>query len=515
MDSGVEDFSGAEQWCRQVLSKEPRNHAAWNGLAWSYLRSGQPELALEAARRAHELNRHNAEYLNTLGVAHGEMGQFDVAEAVFRKALKLKPLLVEAAVNLAKVLEKQGRLPEARKGFERAYAIDPGFPKLALTLARLHRDSGDALRARQILERAHKEIDGQDLAMALAQCDFELDGEAKALERLRHAVLEHPEWILAHNALAHLLLSTAHWREGWEQYLWRNSMRGMRLAPQGSAPPERLDGQRVLLLGEQGIGDVLFFLRFAPLLRERGASITLACEKKLLSVVSPGDVLEAVRETREQALFDLEMPIGDLPALLECAETPPPWPLVLDEGHRRLARQQLSALGPGPYLGVTWRAGTDVLRGREFGNDPTALMKAVEPGLMGSALRGWPGTVIVLQRDTSPEDKAAFAAALGGPSGDLSALGDDLTALLGVLSLLDEYVCVSNTNVHLLAGIGATARVLVPYPGEWRWMRREGPSPWFPGFPVYREPQSRNWSEPLCALRADLFSGRLQVERLS
>jgi hypothetical protein len=276
---------------------------------------------------------------------------------------------------------------------------------------------------------------------------------------------------------------------------------------EGAAPlPERLDGQRVLLLGEQGIGDVLFFLRFAPLLRDRGARITLACERKLLSVVSPGDVLDAVREAREEAPFDLEMPIGDLPALLQCAETPPPWPFALDEGQRSLARQRLSALGPSPYLGVTWRAGTDVLRRREFGNDPTALMKSVEPGLLGSALRGWPGTVIVLQRNTNPEDTAAFAAALQGSLGDLSALGDDLPALLGVLSLLDEYVCVSNTNVHLLAGIEGTARVLVPYPGEWRWMRREGPSPWFPDFPVYRQPQSRDWSVPLSTLRTTLFS---------
>jgi hypothetical protein len=133
-------------------------------------------------------------------------------------------------------------------------------------------------------------------------------------------------------------------------------------------------------------------------------------------------------------------------------------------------------------------------------------MKSVEPGLLGSALRGWPGTVIVLQRNTNPEDTAAFAAALQGSLGDLSALGDDLPALLGVLSLLDEYVCVSNTNVHLLAGIEGTARVLVPYPGEWRWMRREGPSPWFPDFPVYRQPQSRDWSVPLSTLRTTLFS---------
>jgi hypothetical protein len=73
-----------------------------------------------------------------------------------------------------------------------------------------------------------------------------------------------------------------------------------------------------------------------------------------------------------------------------------------------------------------------------------------------------------------------------------------------VLSLVDEYVSVSNTNIHLLAGIGRGARVLVPFPPEWRWLRREDRSPWFPDFPVYRQPVSRDWTVPLAALRRDL-----------
>jgi hypothetical protein len=156
-------------------------------------------------------------------------------------------------------------------------------------------------------------------------------------------------------------------------------------------------------------------------------------------------------------------------------------------------------------LGVTWRAGTDVARRREFGQDPSALMKAISPSLLGQALRGWPGTVIVLQRGGRRRDSELFGAAFGAPFHDLSHLGDDLPALLPVLAALDENVGVSNANVHLLAGLGKTARVLVPYPGEWRWMRRAGPSPWFPDFPVYRQPQSRDWSATLARLRADLI----------
>lgn len=479
----------------------------WNELAWSFLRSGQAELALEHARRAHEMSRGNVEYLNTLGVAYGETGQLELAEATFRKALKRKPAFVDALVNLAKSLEKQEKLPEARKHFERALAIDPAFPKLATNLAKICRECGDAARARSLLLELESS-GGEDLAIALAECDFELGDPPRAIERLRAATRAHPDWMLAKNSLAHLLLSTGHWREGWNEYLGRHSLFGAQNSCQGRLPP-RLDGRQVLLRGEQGIGDVLFFLRFAPLLRERGALLTLACEEKLHPLLAGNALLQEVREARpgdaDDARFDSRLWMGDLPALLECADTPAAWRLSVTEEERNIARQRLASLGPAPYLGVTWRAGTDTARGREFGDERKALMKVVSPRMLGAALRGWPGTVMLLQRGARARDGAEFAAGFAAPFHDLSFLGDELRALLAVLCVLDEYVTVSNTNVHLLAGVGKTARVLLPFPAEWRWMRGAGRSPWFPDSPVYRQPVSRDWSEPLASLRADLL----------
>ena len=60
----------------------PSDQRDWNALAWTYLQSGQSELALEAARRAHEGNRSNLDYLNTLGVAYGENGESNIAVCV-------------------------------------------------------------------------------------------------------------------------------------------------------------------------------------------------------------------------------------------------------------------------------------------------------------------------------------------------------------------------------------------------------------------------------------------------
>jgi hypothetical protein len=475
----------------------PSDSAEWNALAWSYLQSGQSELALDAARRAHEASRGNLDYLNTLGVAYGEMGELERAESSFRKALKRKPVFLDALINLAKTLEKQERLADAIPLYERALALDEVYPKVAVNLARLYRQRGDAARARQLLERLAKHVNEQDLAMALAECDYELGAAAAGIQRLARAVDEHPDRLLAQNALGHALLGNGQWRDGWRHYVVRRAL----FDPAASAPgevPAKLDGERILLRGDQGLGDVLFFLRFAPKLRERGAKISLLCERKLHGVLATG-ALDAVM-AEETGNFDRRLWLSELPVQLHCDDTPPAWPLAIPEEARAAARARLAALGKGPYLAVTWRAGTDTARDREFGLERTSLTKAVPPAELGAALRGWPGTIIALQRGA----RADHAAQFGLPFHDLSFLGDDLPALLAVLAVLDEYVTVSNTNVHLLAGLGRTARVLIPYPAEWRWMRREGRSPWFPAFPVYRQPQSRDWSAALKQLRGDL-----------
>ena len=477
------------------MRSDPRE---WNALAWRSLQAGESELALDAAPRAHEASRNNLEYLNTLGVAYGESGDLQRAESSFRKALKRNPVFLDALINLGKSLEKQERIAEAIPLYERALGLDEAFPKLATSLARLYLHGGNATRARALLERFTRHIDPQDLALMLAQCDYELAGIGAAIDRLQSSLAQHPDWLVARNALAHACLADGRWRSGWQHYLSRHALYNTR--PSGPLPA-RFAGERILLRGEQGLGDVLFFLRFVPLLKARGAKASLICAKKLHGVLGVG--LDALMDS-EAPGFERSIWLGDLPALLECDETPAAWVLRASDDARRAARERLAALGPGPYLAVTWRAGTDTARGREFGAERNSLTKAVPPAELAAALRGWKGTIVLLQRGARAGEVETFTAALGRACHDLSALGDDLPMLLAVLAEIEEYVTVSNTNVHLLAGLGRAGRVLIPFPAEWRWMRREGRSPWFPDFPVYRQAQSRDWQPALLELKRDL-----------
>jgi hypothetical protein len=332
----------------------------------------------------------------------------------------------------------------------------------------------------------------------LAESIADVEGPEAALAWLRSLVSRDAASQPAHHALAVMLLSVGSWGEGWAHYLWRT------VRPALPEPlPLRLDERRILLRGEYGLGDVLFFLRFVPELRERGASVALQLPAPLAKLKP---LLNAEIALDEASKPDFEVRLPDLPGVLRGEGTPPAFELRAEGAGSAHLRERLARLGPPPYVGITWRAGTDLRRTREIGVDHRVLLKEITPALLGRALRGWPGTVLSLQRAPAPQDLQAVRDAAGAPVHDLSALNEDLVEMLALLGELDEYVAVSNTNIHLLAGLGRSARVLVPHPPEWRWMRRDGRSDWFPAFSVYRQSERMDWTEPLKRLREDLFA---------
>jgi Flp pilus assembly protein TadD len=450
---------------------------AWHARAAIALRDGDAELAVENARRAVALDRNNPLYLNRLGIAHGELGDLRAAEQAFRRALKASPTYAAGHHNLAKTLQKQGRLGDALKEFERAYKLEPQTAEMQASLCGIYRLNGEPERALALLRSADR-APAPALVPQLGDCIADVEGPGAAVAWLRGVLAQQPDSQPAHYALACMLLSIGEWREGWNHYLWR---------PRSGERPSGLPKQeKIVLRGEYGLGDVLFFLRFAsgpfalhlPPPLAKLAPILRAIEL----VESPGTAVG----------------IPDLPSLLGTQATPPPFPLKAEREAR------LALLGPAPYLGLTWRAGTDLQRGPEFNVDQRVLLKEVPPAALGETVRGWPGTLVSLQRAPAPGELEALSAAARAAVHDLSAANDDLREALALLAVLDEYVAVSNTNIHLRAGLGRTARVLVPNPPEWRWMRTGEASPWFPGSSVYRQPASRDWSAPLRRLAEDL-----------
>jgi hypothetical protein len=332
------------------------------------------------------------------------------------------------------------------------------------------------------------------------------------------------------------LLAHGYMAEGWAAHESRPAVIEIARRHSGVALerelPVALEGKRICLLREQGLGDEFFFLRFAARLKSAGARVTYQATNKIRSLLTRVDCLdEVLPETATLPQADVTMLVGDLPRALSVLESSafssrtvanntlstddiphriavfwPPLPGTLTvpplESAMAAMRKRLSDLGRPPYIGISWKGGTPP----ESQPDSSTWLLYKQIGIqdLAAALKDLPGTFIALQRKPPAGEIEAFSRLLGRDLHDFSELNNDLENMLAVLAQIDEYIGVSNTNMHLRAAVGRTARVIVPQPAEWRWMASGAASPWFPGFPIYRQSVEGSWSSALARLKADL-----------
>ncbi len=403
-----------------------------------------------------------------------QLGRFDEGMPLLERALAAQPRNADFQGNTGIIHYVLGDLPRAVKTLERAIALAPGMAEPYSNLAMALRDAGEPERA---------------------------------LVAVRHALERNPDLPGARLNLALVLLALGRFDEAWPAYVWRPqpavNLRDFGIAatlPHAARLPAFDADPWITLHGEQGLGDVIFFMRYAAALRGRGVRIRFWGDARVAPMLLRSSVIDEAFPGAAPGPLDPArlVWIGDLPALLGMqADFPPPVRLVADAARVAALRERLAAIGPAPYIALTWRAGLP-RRGK------AVLAKAIDPGTLGAALNGIEATFVSLQRDPAPGEREALEAALGAKVADFSSSNADLDESLALLDAVGEYVGVSNTNTHLAASLGLRARVLVPWPAEWRWLRDGDASPWFPGLPLYRATARGEWGPALDGLAAGL-----------
>ena len=481
------------------LGAEPLHHL--------HLAEGQ----LDALAKSHPASPHVQGLLALVHLIHA---RYPDALRCLKKAQAKDPLNPDLLYNIGYALMGLKRYGEAAAQFKRLTVLHPGHGMGWQMLGEATRLAGRPDDALSAYHRAIILLPGMFQPFgALGSALSDLGRFGEALEAMGMGLSVQPDNPDLNFALAERALSIEAWTTGWRHYACRSA--GRRLPfPEDYVIPLQ-PGQPVQVRHHQGLGDELFFLRFVPALAAKGMTIHYVTNPKLFPLLQgqPGIAELKAFVPGEPEPYDIL--VGDLPYLAgmrATADIPPSMPLELDGERVRSLGETLAAFGPPPYLGVTWQGGKTkekVVKGAwRF------LHKEISPAMLGKLAKDWPGTVVVVQRVPKPEDLASFAKALGRTYLDWSGINDDLQDALAGLSLLDEYVGVSNTNMHLLAGIGKTARVLVPHPAEWRWMAEGEESPWFPGFKIYRQARDNTWNEALAKLKQDLADSHHKKESL-
>jgi tetratricopeptide (TPR) repeat protein len=487
--------------CDAAVALDPAMPAAFSNRAWALIRLGRYAEAIENSDRALALEPNLAPTHTNRGVALMELRQFDEALKSFDRALALTPGSADAHFNRSLALNGLKRSAEALAESGHALALRPGFAPAHSSRGRSFHDLGrydEALDcyAKAIAIDPNLGVVHYNMAttlLALLRLDAAWACYRRTLELMPDDADAHTDW-----AMAQLL--TGDFQAGLREYEWRWKTVAAQARRRDLGRPLWLGdadiaGRTILLVAEQGYGDMIQFCRYARLVAALGARVILEVPPPLASLLAGlQEVSEIIVQGAPLPDFDFYCPLMSLPlAFATDVGSIPAETRYLAANPARVAAWR-ARLGPasGPRVGLVWSGSTIHLNDR---NRSLAL------ATLADALPSGPDYVC-LQKELREADRPALVA-----RPDIRFLGDDIVDFgdtAALCELVDVVVTVDTSVVHLAGALGRSVTLLLPFCPDWRWLLDRADSPWYPGMWLLRQPAPGDWSKPLADVSAAL-----------
>jgi tetratricopeptide (TPR) repeat protein len=485
------EFDDAIDAYRRAIALNPNFPEVHSNLGNALKDKGQLEEAIAAYRQAIALNPNLPGVHNNLGNALKDKGQLDEAIAAYRQAIALNPNFPEVHSNLGNALKDKGQLEEAIAAYRRAIALRPNY-------AEAHSNLGNALKERGQLDEA---IAAYRRAIALrpnyAEAHNNLGGVLidqgrldEAIAAYRRAIAFRPGYPEAHSNLSLSLLTSGDFQQGWEEHEWRWKCKDFssprRNFAQGQWDGCPLENRTILLHAEQGAGDAIQFIRYLPLVAQRGGRIIIECHTELQRLFrTMAGSHQVMAPTQPMPAFDLHCPLVSLPRVFGTnlgnipKDVPYLHPDAEDAGRWQ---HRPGEQAPAVKVGLGW-AGNP-----RHKNDRNRSIKLARLAPLGQL----PGV-----RFFSLQKGAAAAEAKTPPPGmelvDWTEELKDFADTAALIANLDLVIAVDTAVVHLAGAMGKPVWTLLPFNSDWRWLLERQDSPWYPTMRLFRQPSRGDW----------------------
>lgn len=501
----------------QAIEQRADYAEAWSNKADALVALGKEnrEQAIECYEKALELNPNWAEVLVKLGGAYHAADKLNEAESAFRKALRLNPNNVRCLTAIAATLERLGNLSAAAAHLRHALTVAPEDLAALKALGHITLKSGNSVEAKHVLAKAREVAPADpDVLYSYANCLLRMEQLQQAMDLYLRVRELQPNQARGTFAPAAVLLMDGQYEMGWAAYESRYNMSAFK--PNVPNVKERLwdgsplNGRRLLVHVEQGFGDTIQFVRYLPMLRERmgtGGKVIFLCEPetyRLLGTVDGVDEIYHIREKDVQIVYDVQIPLLSLPHRFGTKVETVPRNIPYLKVPETAVRSQPLPRSDGSMVsvGIVWT-------GRPTHSDN--LYRSIPLSDLAKLFDIEGVDFHSLQIGNGVSDFKAIS----GSRENLFDHSDeikDFADTAAILSELDVLVSVDTAVGHLAGALGKDVWTMVPFGGEWRWLRNREDTPWYPSMRLVRQRILGDWGLVIDRVREGL-EGAVKTRR--
>jgi tetratricopeptide (TPR) repeat protein len=498
------DLVSATLLLKRSLWLNPNNPNVYNNLGIALEDQGDLTSAIASFKRAIELKPNFSEFYYNLGNAFKKKGDLDSAIFSYRDAIHFKQNYPEAHYNLGNALKDKGDLTAAITAYNTALQFKQNYPEAHYNLGNALKDKGDLTAAITAYNTALQLNPNQpDVYNNLGNALKDQGNFDAAIISYNKSLELRPNNPDAHLSYALTMLLMGDYKNGWEKYSWRTKISSNPSIPSALPMCKLWNGEplahetKLLLVTEQGLGDILQFMRYALALRCQKLSISICAQPRLHPLIQSSGI-DSSPLTPEQANQVTEgqwIPLLSVPRQLKVSPSNPiiNKPYIKSSTELNKKWKAILSTETKPTVGINWRGNR---------NDTSRLNRNIPTHMFREMNEAFTGHLLCLQRHSHPSeiDEITFNRKMMPYQLDVLRIADsnmpeDFLEYAAIIANCDLVITTGSTVAHLAAGIGIPTWVLLPKLPDWRWGLEGETSFWYPSIRLFRQRDRGNWDE--------------------
>lgn len=421
-----------------------------------------------------------------------QSGRHDEALQAYAKHLAHNPNDAGIWTNLGALYRTLGRHEMARTAQQRAYSLESEDSGILNNYANILSDLGDYQMSIELREQSLKIDDSHLMHHAMiGRCLRGMGRYQDAIDYLIPKVAEYPHENEIKLQLAFAQLGAGQYGAAFRTYDARWDTE--ELEPAVLPFPKWQDGMSVegktlLILPEQGFGDMVLLARFIPKIAELGAKVRLVAKKPLLRLL---DGIEGVEWIGQHASkddpVDLWLSLMDLPKLIYGADEhgtiPVPTQLTIPTDSTVRAKSFTQKHRDMFKVGVVW-SGSATYKGNSFrsfshsdflpmANIPNVQLFSLYKGPFLDAFVKDGSNALMIDTGSSDRDFADTAA---------------------TMTEMDLVITSDTATAHIAGSLGVPTWVMLHWDAFWVYRHQGKTTEWYPTMRLFRQAEPQDWS---------------------